>query len=117
MALRDEGPEAEDPVGAIGTIGFGLSHHGAAFGYAMGRAWWGRGLMAEALAALADRLIAERIVRRVSAFCDVENHASARVMEKAGFSFEGRLRRYDDRWDDAPRDCLMYARTTDDLAP
>jgi ribosomal-protein-alanine N-acetyltransferase len=33
-------------------------------------------------------------LNRVQAICEVENVASARVMEKVGMTFEGRLREY-----------------------
>jgi RimJ/RimL family protein N-acetyltransferase len=44
--------------------------------------------------------------------CDVDNIASARVMEKAGLTLEGRLRRWlvHPNISDEPRDCLGYAR-------
>ena len=48
---------------------------------------------------------------RVQAFCDVENRASARVLEKAGLTLEGTLRRYMvmPNLGDAPRDMFCYA--------
>ena len=48
---------------------------------------------------------------RVYAYCDVENLASARVMEKAGMSFEGVLRRWGvhPNRSSEPRDCRCYA--------
>ena len=56
--------------------------------------------------------LAQPSLFRVWAFCDVENPASARVMEKAGLLREGLLR----RWHVCPtislepRDCLIYAK-------
>lgn len=82
------------------------------FGYVLARRWWGRGLMPEALAAVADWALAQPGVFRISALCDVENRASARVMEKAGLAREGLLRRriLCPNVADEPRDCFLYAR-------
>lgn len=47
---------------------------------------------------------------RVWATCDVENTASARVLEKAGFTFEGVLHRWDrHNISPEPRDARVYA--------
>jgi ribosomal-protein-alanine N-acetyltransferase len=47
----------------------------------------------------------------VWAVCDVDNLASARVLEKAGMGREGRLRRWvlHPNVSAAPRDCWCYA--------
>lgn len=51
-------------------------------------------------------------VSRVWAVCDVENRASARVLEKIGMRFEGILARWSihPNLSDEPRDCRGYAR-------
>ena len=53
-----------------------------------------------------------RVKRRAAAICDIDNQASARVMEKAGMNFEGVLRRHTLHPNIAPepRDCRMYAK-------
>jgi RimJ/RimL family protein N-acetyltransferase len=47
----------------------------------------------------------------------VENVASGRVAEKAGFTFEGRLRRSYRYGDGVKHDELLWARLADDPAP
>lgn len=96
----------------IGSIGLGIDVHGAAIGYVLARPYWGRGLMAEALRYVAAWALAQPSLHRAWAFCDVENPASARVMEKAGFIREGLLRRWHvcPSIGPEPRDCLVYAR-------
>ena len=49
---------------------------------------------------------------RVQAFCDVENRASVRVLEKSGLTLEGTLRRYMvlPNLGDIPRDLCCYAK-------
>jgi [ribosomal protein S5]-alanine N-acetyltransferase len=87
--------------------------HYVEFGYVLARPWWGQGLMTEALIVAVDWALAQPGNFRVSGVCDVENIASARVMEKAGLAREGLLR----RWmvfpniSEYPRDCLSYAKT------
>ena len=87
------------------------------FGYVLRRDRWGRGLMAEALAACVERALAHPGVWRAWAYCDVDNPASGRVMEKAGMQFEGILRCWSmhpnvDPF--RPRDCRVYARVRPD---
>ena len=64
------------------------------------------------LKALVDWSLAQDGIHRAQAFCDLENPASARIMEKAGMTREGILRRYSlhPNLSDAPRDCVMYAK-------
>jgi ribosomal-protein-alanine N-acetyltransferase len=68
--------------------------HSAEIGYCLGRRWWGKGLMAEALNMLLDALEADRQVYRVWATCSVDNERSARLLERTGFVLEGRLARH-----------------------
>jgi RimJ/RimL family protein N-acetyltransferase len=81
-------------------------------GYVLGRKFWGQGYMTEAVRAVVDYALAEPEVFRVWAVCDVENAASARVLEKAGMRREGILRRWSmhPNISDEPRDSLCYAR-------
>ncbi|MBX3619006.1 MAG: GNAT family N-acetyltransferase [Rhizobacter sp.] len=80
-------------------------------GYVLARAHWGKGYMPEAVAALAEAAL-DVGYYRVQAFCDVENRASQRTLEKAGFTREGRLERYmvHPNISPVPRACFMYAR-------
>ncbi|HYY93577.1 MAG TPA: GNAT family N-acetyltransferase [Pyrinomonadaceae bacterium] len=86
--------------------------HKADVGYVLARPFWGRGYMTEALCAVLDYAFRNHDTYRVWAVCDAENVASARVMEKAGMSFEGILQRYQIRpqISPAPRDARSYAR-------
>ena len=104
-------PKAE-PRQPLGMIELSPTAHGASFGYVLGRAHWGQGLMPEALSSLVAWALGQRQVWRAYAFCDVDNHASARVMEKAGMTLEGTLRRWfvHPNISPEPRDCRVYAR-------
>ncbi|MHB8994962.1 MAG: GNAT family N-acetyltransferase [Armatimonadota bacterium] len=97
---------------AIGMIEVAISDYKAALGYVLAKAYWGRGLMAEAAGAIANWTIAQPEIFRVWAVCDVRNPASARVMEKCGMSYEGTLKRWMRRPTCAePVDCLCYSMT------
>ena len=82
------------------------------FGYVLARQHWGHGYMTEALSTLVDWALDQPKIWRVSAICDMDNSASAKVMEKAGMVFEGVLRRYfvHPNVSPEPRDCRMYAK-------
>lgn len=81
-------------------------------GYVLARAWWGRGLMTEALSTVAAWSMAQDAIWRLGAVCDLDNRASARVMEKSGMRCEGILRRWmlHPNISAEPRDCFSYAR-------
>jgi ribosomal-protein-alanine N-acetyltransferase len=81
-------------------------------GYVLGRPWWGRGLMTEALTEIVDWALCQESVFRIGAVCDIENAASARVMEKSGLVREGMQRRLmiHPNVSDEPRDCFLYGR-------
>ena len=81
---------------AIGCIGlqFGRDVHrkSAELGYWLGEPFWGRGIMTEAVRAFTDRAFELFDLQRIFAEPFANNTASARVLEKAGFVCEGRLR-------------------------
>jgi RimJ/RimL family protein N-acetyltransferase len=101
----------EDAV--IGMIELRLEGHRAELGYVLCRAAWGQGYMTEAVQTLTQMALHEIPLARVSAVCDVDNVASARVLEKSGLRREGRLARYilHPNLSDEPRDVYLYART------
>jgi [ribosomal protein S5]-alanine N-acetyltransferase len=81
-------------------------------GYVLARPHWRRGLMTEALSEVADWAMRQGDIWRIGAVCDVENLASARVMEKSGLEREGILRRWlvHPNISPEPRDCFSYAK-------
>lgn len=82
---------------AVGGIGFTLQHdverRSAEIGYWLGQEFWGRGIATEALIAVTDYAFSNYDVCRLFAHVFDWNEPSARVLEKAGYVFEGRLRR------------------------
>jgi [ribosomal protein S5]-alanine N-acetyltransferase len=79
----------------IGTGGFGLASADrteASLGYCLCREAWGQGYATEAAHAMVDYAFREIGMHRVFAMCHPENRAAARVMEKLGMRYEGRMR-------------------------
>lgn len=105
IALKD----TDIPIGKIAIHPDGFK---PSLGYVLARPHWGKGYMTEAARAVTEWLLCQPDIYRVFATCDVDNPASAKVMEKAGMKYEGLLRRYmiHPNVSDEPRDCLMYAK-------
>jgi ribosomal-protein-alanine N-acetyltransferase len=82
---------------AAGGIGLFLqedvSRFTAEIGYWLGEAYWGRGLMTVVVRRFTDYAFATFDLTRIYGNVFDWNAASARVLEKAGYEFEGRHRR------------------------
>jgi len=79
-------------TGTGGFIKLMLEDSCGEIGYVLSRPYWNRGLMSEAVKAIIGFGFERLSLKRIEARCFVENVASARVMEKAGMTFEGILR-------------------------
>ena len=98
-------------AGGIGIrIGTDVHRQTAELGYWLSQEFWGRGIMTEAVAAFTDFCFEEFQLRRIYAEPFANNPASGRVLEKAGFIFEGRLKNNVLK-DGKLLDSLLYART------
>jgi RimJ/RimL family protein N-acetyltransferase len=82
---------------AAGGIGLRLhddiERMSAELGYWLGEPCWGRGVMTEAVRAFTDWGFATLSLCRIYAAPYATNPASVRVLENAGFVYEGRMRR------------------------
>jgi ribosomal-protein-alanine N-acetyltransferase len=91
--------KAGDAAGVvIGTCGYhawAKDHFRAEIGYELARAYWGQGIMAEAMKALLAFGFEQMVLNRVEAMVLVGNRASARFLEKLGFQQEAVLRDYE----------------------
>lgn len=104
--------------GGAGMIAQRGEHHGtAAFGYWLGRAYWGRGIATDATRTMARYGLGPGGFRRLEAMVFAPNVASARVLEKCGFTLEGRMRDSYVQRDGAICDGLLYARVAWDPEP
>jgi ribosomal-protein-alanine N-acetyltransferase len=104
--------ERSAPDVVIGMLEARPVAHKIDLGYVLAPSAWGRGYMPEAISVFSARALEVREVFRVQAFCDVENIASQRALEKAGFLREGRHERFFVHPNVAaePRPCYMYAK-------
>ncbi len=97
---------------AIGGIGLRLQEdvhrRSAEIGYWLGEPFWGQGVATRALCALTEYGFAHFDLVRIFATVFEWNPASARVLEKAGYQYEGRLRKSVTK-DGKTIDQLLYA--------
>jgi RimJ/RimL family protein N-acetyltransferase len=101
-----------DDRSLVGMIDARVDGYMVNIGYVVGRAHWNRGIATEAVAGVCRWADGEPEVFRVWAVCAVENAASARVLEKAGMTREGILRRWAvfPNVGGTPMDCYSYAK-------
>jgi [ribosomal protein S5]-alanine N-acetyltransferase len=100
-AMRKADPETVFAIqvegAAVGSIGFLLQQDvdrmSSEIGYWLGEPFWGRGIVTEALAAVTSYAIERHGLTRLFAVPFAANLASCRVLEKAGYVLEARLRR------------------------
>src|SRR3712207_4521023 len=86
----------KDSGAFVGTCGLDVDqapeHARGEVGYVLSREHWGKGLMPEAVRAVIAFGFGRMGLNRLEARCIAENTASARVLEKAGMTYEGTLR-------------------------
>jgi [ribosomal protein S5]-alanine N-acetyltransferase len=70
-----------------------VDRYSAELGYWLDEAHWGRGIMTAVVRSVSEHAFAAFQLHRIYAGVFEWNPASCRVLEKAGFTFEGRLRR------------------------
>lgn len=87
--------ELGQPIGSIGVVSHDDRVEMVHIGYCIGRPWWHRGYMSEALKAVMDFLFDEVGVRRIESRHDPNNPNSGAVMRKCGMKYEGTLRQSD----------------------
>lgn len=86
--------DADDPHRVYGDLALHLTWQGrsAEIGYTLASQHWGHGYAVEAVEGLVGHLFRDMGVTRVSAMLHPDNVASAQVLERTGFLFEGHTR-------------------------
>lgn len=80
-------------IGSIGIFRQGNIHRQTAeLGYYVAEEYWGKGIMTEAVKQICEYIFSESDIIRIYAEPFAYNKASCRVLEKAGFQYEGTLR-------------------------
>jgi ribosomal-protein-alanine N-acetyltransferase len=98
-------------VGGIAIrIGEDVHRHTAELGYWLSQDFWGHGIASEAVPAFSNYCLKNFSLHRIYAEPYANNAASARVLEKAGFVLEGRLKNNVFK-DGQVLDSLLFART------
>lgn len=111
LAIVVEGAAA----GGIGiSPGTDVFRRVAEIGYWLGEPYWGRGIATEALSLMTDYAFSNFELFRLEGWVFGWNAASARVLEKAGYTFEGRFRKSILK-DGEITDRLVYSKIRPDL--
>jgi ribosomal-protein-alanine N-acetyltransferase len=99
----------EEAIGAIGLrLQEDVDRFSAEIGYWLGESYWGRGIMTEALSAVTEYAVRELGFHRIFATPFAWNPGSCRVLEKARYVLEGRMRH--SAWKDGQFvDQLLYS--------
>lgn len=96
--------ETNQVIGGVGVEKIDWENKNGEQGYWLGKEYWGKGIMTEAMQLIAQFAFEELKLHRVYAHCFEGNIASRRVLEKCDFIHEGTMRqqrfRYD-KWHDA----------------
>ena len=100
-------------IGGIGVEpGEDVRRRSAEIGYWLGEPYWGQGIATAAARALTEYAFDRFDLARLEARVFEWNPASCRVLEKAGYTREARLRRAIEK-DGQIIDAFLYARTRD----
>jgi RimJ/RimL family protein N-acetyltransferase len=103
-----------EAVGAIGYVaGIDVERYSAEIGYWLGESYWGRGIVTEALVLVTTHVFDVGNMLRLFALPFADNVSSIRVLEKAGYVREARLRASSVKYGE-PRDQMLYARVNED---
>lgn len=123
-----ERARTKDPLSAFAIVvdgeaagGIGYTRHedvervSAEIGYWLGELHWNRGITTEAVRAVTEHALDAHELTRIYALPFARNPASHRVLEKAGYVLEGRMRRSAIK-DGVVQDQLLYAFVVDGKA-
>ena len=105
IVLKENG---ECPIGSIAAVNLNDDLSTVQIGYCLGRRWWHRGIMSEALKAVIDFFFNEVGANRIEARHDSRNPRSGMVMKKSGMKYEG-TSRCSDRNNQGICDASWYA--------
>lgn len=102
-------------IGTCSLFAIDTTHRRAMLGYALARAYWGRGYAQEALRLALGHAFGALALHRLEADIDPRNTASTRLVERVGFTREGLLR---ERWfvGDDVQDSVLYGLLARDYA-
>ena len=86
--------ESGQPIGSISVVAIYEEALKCEVGYCLGKKYWGKGIMTEALKAVTEFLFFKVGFNRIQAYHHIDNTASGKVMVKSGMRLEGRMREF-----------------------
>ena len=104
FAIASDASSTDEVIGGID-----VNYRSSEIGYWLGEPFWGRGIATAALSTLSDYAFAHYDLIRLFAYVFEWNPAPMRVLEKAGYTYEGRLRKSATK-DGKTVDQLLYAK-------
>ncbi len=107
LRLIVELKEESIPVGTVCLFNCSERDRRAELGYDMLKEYWGRGIMTEAVCELIRYGFEDLGLNRVEASVNPENTRSVRLLQRTGFSLEGRLRGRNIQGGQPHDDCLF----------
>ncbi|HYF31154.1 MAG TPA: GNAT family protein [Chitinophagaceae bacterium] len=81
-----------ESAGVIGFNNYQSKHNKAEIGYWLLPAFWKKGIIAEVLPVVINYMQEEKKIHRIESLVEEGNEESYKVMEKAGFEYEGTMR-------------------------
>jgi ribosomal-protein-alanine N-acetyltransferase len=105
---------ADKVIGSISVEISSESQQSCEIGYCIGKDYWNRGIMTEALLAVMHYLFYDVGYQKIQAKHDILNAASGKVMQKAGMRFEKIQYHMGVRRDGSIYDCAVYTKSIED---
>jgi ribosomal-protein-alanine N-acetyltransferase len=87
--------DIDEPIGSISVVKQSDDIEMVHIGYCIGKKWWNKGIMSEALNELIKFFFEKVGVNRIESRHDPNNPNSGKVMAKCGMKYEGHLRQAD----------------------
>jgi len=108
--------DTQEVIGTIEVVNILNKHEICEIGINIGKPWWGKGYASESIKRVCEYLLNEVKIRLIEGKCREENIGSSKAMQKAGFIYEGTLRkRRIDKNDGHIDNLMIYSITKEEL--
>lgn len=84
--------QTNEKLGAIGMNNYQQQHKKTEIGYWLLPGYWKQGVVSEVLPVVIDHLFSKEGIHRIEALVEDGNDSSCKVLLKAGFIYEGKMR-------------------------
>ena len=93
FSLGIELKETKEIIGMVSLMNVDYDNKNAEIGYWLGKKYWGKGIMKEAIKLILDFGFKKLKLVRIYAKVMHPNITLAKLLEKSGFKYEGRMRK------------------------